>query len=265
MQRSSGTPLLVVVGVLVSATAVRAQHQGLDELPSAERYTVRAEYLWWKPPLEGEIQKGLGDVEGTLLDTQADLGIGEGTTNQIRAAFRLGRSWKLRGSWSPIDFRGDVSARQFFVFGTTAARAGDRVVTTLKGNYFTGDLEWDFLRRPGGFLGATFGAKYFDVDTLLLDVDTSSRVTETQRLPIPVVGLAGRAYLWRLSAETEFSGMAAGDRGHVWETLIALRFHVSDRLAATGGYRRLVLEGKTSRDYMHLDLGTWTYGVEISL
>jgi hypothetical protein len=250
---------------LVLAAPVRGQYRGAEELPSSEQYTLRAEYLWWKPQLKGELQKGIGDVDGTVLDAQEDLAIGEAETNQIRGAVRLGRSWKLRGSWSPIDFRGEAQARRDFVYGTTSADAGDHVVTSIKGNYITWDLEWDFLRRPEGFLGATFGVKYFDVDTLLLDADTSSRVAETQRLPIPVVGLAGRTYFWKMSAEAELSGMTAGDRGHVWEALLALRFHVSNRLAATGGYRRLALQGRTSRDYFHIDLGTWTYGVEVSL
>jgi hypothetical protein len=254
-----------VVGVLIWAAPTRAQYRGVQELPSAERYAVRAEYLWWKPLLQGELQKGIGDIDGTVLDAQSDLGIGKANTNQIRAAFRLGPSWKLRGSWSPIDFRGDTLAPQPFVYGTASARLGDHIITSLKGNYITGDLEWDFVRRPQGFLGATFGAKYFDVDTLLLDADTSSRVAETQHLPIPVLGLAGRVYFRRLSTEAELSGLTIGERGHVWEALLALRFHVSDRLAATGGYRKLVLQGRTSRDYFHLDLGTWTFGVEVSL
>jgi hypothetical protein len=236
-----------------------------QELPAAEKYALRAEYLWWTPLLKGKLQKGLGDVDGTVLDAQSDLGIGEGKTNQVRATFRLGPSWKLRGSWSPIDFSGDAIARQDFLYGTTVGRTSDRIITSLKGNYFTGELEWDFVRRPQGFLGAIFGVKFFDVDTLLLDVDRASRVAETERLPIPAVGLAGRAYFSRLSAEAEFSGMTVGDRGHAWELLIALRFHVSDRLAATGGYRKLVLQGSTGRDYFQLDLGTWTFGVEISL
>jgi hypothetical protein len=152
------------------------------------------------------------------------------------------------------------------VYGTTAVGAGDQVITTLKGNYVTGELEWDFVDRRQGFLGLLVGVKYFDVDAILLNADTSSRVAETERLPIPVLGLAGRAYLHpRFSLEAELSGLPAGDRGHVWEFLLAARVHLSDHLAATGGYRRLALEGRDDRDFFNLDLGTWTFGVELSL
>jgi hypothetical protein len=234
--------------------------------PAAEVYTLRAEYLWWSPQPAGRLQKGLGDTAGTVLDAEGDLGLGEAGANPVRGTLRLGGSWKLRGSWSPLDFRGDVVAPRPFVYGTTGVGAGDQVITTLKGNYVTGELEWDFVERRRGFLGLLLGVKYFDVDAILLNVDTSSRVAETERLPIPVLGLAGRAYLHpRFSLEAELSGLAAGDRGHVWELLLATRVHLSDHLAATGGYRRLALEGRDDRDFFNLDLGTWTFGVELSL
>jgi hypothetical protein len=236
------------------------------ELPAAEKYTVRLEYLLWSPQPSGQLQKGLGDVEGTLLDAEADLGLGEGGANALRGTLRLGGSWKLRGSWSPLEFRGDVTAGQPFVYGTTVVRAGDRVLTSLLGNYVTAELEWDFVERQRGFLGLLVGVKYFDVDAALVNGATSSRVLETERLPIPVVGLAGRAYLHRrLSVEGELSGLTVGDRGHVGELLLSARVHVVDRIAVTGGFRKLVLEGRNDRDFFHLDLGTWTLGVELSL
>jgi hypothetical protein len=256
--------LLVPVAslVLVGAGAASAQ----SAAPSPEQYRLRVEYLWWKPPLSGEIQKGVSDVDGTLLDVESDLGIEKAKANDLRGSLRLGSSWKLRGSWTPLDFGGDVPASQSFVYGTTLVLPGQRVVTSLRGNYFTGELEWDFVKSSGGFLGLTFGAKYFDVDVLLLNADTSSRVAETRRLPIPVVGLAGRTYLsQRFSLGGEVSGLTLGNRGHVWEIFLAARVHLSDRLAGTGGWRKVVIEGRDGRDFFNLSLSQWTYGVELSL
>jgi hypothetical protein len=235
-------------------------------LPVAEQYSLRLEYLWWSPQPTGQIQRGLGDVEGTLLDVQSDLGIGKASANTLRGSLRLGPSWKLRGSWAPLDFRGDVIADRAFDYGTTVVLPGQQVITSLKGNYITGELAWDFVRRPTGFLGLLVGVKYFDVDVLLLNASTSSRVAETEKLPIPVLGLAGRAYLSRrFSVEGEFSGLPAGNRGHVWETLLTARLHLSDHLAATGGWHKLVIEGRDAPNYFNLSLGQWTYGVELSL
>jgi hypothetical protein len=248
--------------VLGGATVSSAQ----SELPPAEQYTLRVEYLWWSPTPQGEIQKGLGDRDGTLLDIQDDLAIESGSANTIRGAFRLGEGWKLRGGWAPLDFSGNTEAPQPFVYGTLVARFGDQIITALRGNLISVGLEWDFFRTRGGFLGATAGLRYFDVDTLMVNVDTTSRVAETWQLPIPVLGLAGRAYLgeW-VSLEGELSGITAGSRGHLWEWLVALRVHPTEFLALTGGYNRLTLEGQDDRDFFNLRLGTWTFGVEISL
>ena len=195
-----------------------------------------------------------------------DLAVEGGSANDLRGAIRLGGAWKLRGSWTPLDFSGDAIATQPIIrYGTATFQYGDRVVSSLKGNFFTGELEWDFLRRPAGFLGLLVGVKYFDVDTLMLNADTADRVVETQKLPVPVLGLAGRTYFSRLSLEAEFSGITAGSRGSVWELLFVLRVHVSDRLAGSGGYRWLKLRGEDERDLLQLNLGAWTFGVEISL
>jgi hypothetical protein len=256
--------LHLVAAAFALAGAVPAAAQ--SEHAPAERYTVRLEYLFWSPQPKGEVQKGVSAVEGTLLDVEADLGLAEHAANPARGTLRLGTSWKLRGSWSPIDFRGQATASRGFVYGTTVVQAGQRVFASLKGNYITTELAWDFLRRPQGFLGLLVGVKFVDVDSLVLNEETSSRVVETERLPIPVLGLAGRAYLTsRFSVEGELSGLTIGDRGHVFEVFLAARVHLSDHIAATAGYRKLALEGRDGRDYLDLDLGTWTLGAEISL
>lgn len=236
-----------------------------EEQPPPERYHLRLEYLWWSPQPAGQLQKGFSGQDGTLLDVD-ELGIQGHQANELRAALRLGTSWKLRGSWSPIDFRGDVLAARPFVYGTTEVLLGQRVITSLKGNYGSAELEWDFVRRSRGFAGLLFGARIVDVDTLLLNVDASERVFETERLPIPSFGLTGRFYPdKRVSLEGELSGLTIGDRGHIFELHAVARFHVSDHLAASGGYHRIALEGRTDRDFLKLELGRWTFGVELSL
>jgi hypothetical protein len=251
--------LLLLIG---SPLVVLAQEQ----LPSEERYILRVEYLWWSPQPQGELQKGLGDFEGTVLDVQSDLGMESQSGSNIRGALRLGPSWKLVGGWTPLDYRGDQDAQQPFIYGTLVGRFGDRIVTAFKGNLISTALQWDFIASSGGYLGALAGVKYFDVDTVMVNADTGVRVAETEKLPIPVLGLGGRVYFqeW-FSLEGEFAGMSAGSRGHLWEWLLALRIHFTDHLAASGGYHKLSIEGTDDRDFFSLSLGTWTLGVEISL
>ncbi|MFI5184921.1 MAG: hypothetical protein ACHQNV_11010 [Vicinamibacteria bacterium] len=265
MRRYGLGSFLALAAFLGWATPARAQYGAQPNLPSAERFKVRVQYLWWTPQIQGDLQKGAGGIEGTLLDVQSDLGMGTGDTNQLSGAVRLGNSWKLRGSWSPIDFSGDTPATQPFLYGTTLVQAGDQVATSIKGNAYGAGLEWDFTQGQTGFLGLTFGVKYFDVTSTLANATTSSGVTERRQMPIPVVGLTGRVYFRKISLEADVSGMTLGSRGHVWDLLGTARFHLSDGFAAVGGYRKLILQGSDNPDYFHLDLGTWTYGAEISL
>lgn len=254
----------LLLATLIAGSAAASSAQS-DTAP-AEQYRLRVEYLYWSPQPAGQLQKGVSEIEGTLVDVRRDLGFAEHGARPIRGALRLGHSVKLRGSWSPIDFKGEATASGLIRYGTTVALPEQRIASSLKGNYLTAEIGWDFVQRPQGFLGLLVGVKYFDVDTLLVNVDTGDRVVETERLPVPVLGLASRLYLTRhLSVEGELSGLTLGDRGHVWELLVAARLHLSDRVAATGGYRKLVLEGRDGRDYLHVDLGTWTFGAEISL
>jgi hypothetical protein len=251
----------LLLGLVLPGSTVA---QGL--LPPAEEYNLRLEYLWWSPSPSGQIQKGLGDFGGTLLDVEEDLAIEKGKGNTVYGTFRLGGSWKLRGAWTDLDFSGDTFSDRPFLYGTLVARSGDQIVTSLKGNLITADLEWDFAEGGWGFLGGLAGVRFFDIDTIMLNVATADRVAETDRLPVPVLGVSGRAYLdHRVSLEGLFAGITAGSRGHLWEWVLSLRFHVTDRVAATTGYRSLSLDGRDDRDSFSLKLNTWTFGLELSL
>jgi hypothetical protein len=254
----------LLLATLLAASAIAAHAQG-DTAP-AEQYRLRAEYLFWSPQPAGELQKGVAGVEGTLVDVQQDLGFVSHAAGTVRGALRLGRSVKLLGSWAPIDFKGEATASKVIVYGTAVVLPGQQVASSLKGQYATAAIGWDFLQRRQGFLGLLAGVKYVDVDALVLNVDTGNRVVETERLPVPALGLAARLYVTRhLSVEGEVSGLTLGDRGHLWEIFATARVHVSDHLAATGGYHKLAVEGRDGRDYLNVELGAWTFGAEISL
>jgi len=254
-------------GVLVLlAVACLAPAQ---DLPSSERYILRAEYTRWGGNLTGHVQKGFGSAEGTLLDLVDDLGVGSPGTWQVKATARLGSSFKLRGSYCPLDrYRGDVIAKTNFSYGTELYYAATQVLTSINGKYYTGEFEWDFRRGPAGFFGVLAGVKVFDVSSVVVAPQDAKRVVQASTLPIPVLGVAGRTYYGRrFSMEGEFSGMTIGNRGHVWELSLYARLNLSDRLAVGGGIHRVTLQGRdrSQRDSIDIKLGGWQYGVELSL
>jgi hypothetical protein len=259
---------------ILCATLLLAALPGLaaaaeDELPAAERYHLRLEYLWWSPQLDGQLQKGFSDSEGTVVDARKDLGIRQTGSNLLQGTLRFGGRWKLRGGWHRMDYDGDVPAARAFVYGSAYVSPDQRVVTSFTGQEFTAELQCDVVQRALGFAGLRLGVKYFDVSTALVVTEndkTLARVADTRKLPLPVVGVAARVYPHeRVSLEGEFSGFPAGSRGHVWELAVAARGHLGDRLAVTVGWRKQALEGHNDRDSLTLGMSKWTLGVEISL
>lgn len=242
-----------------------ARGQDPSSLPGAERYGLRLQYREYRPSLTGEAQKASADRDGTVVDLTDDLGLADKRTFDGRGAIQFKPGWKLRGSFTPIDYRGDVELDRSFDYGDTRYARFDRVVSTIKGNYYSADLEWDFLKGPYGYLGLIVGAKVFDVDANVLDVSINAREVDTVLAPIPMLGLSTRVYAGRLSFEGELAGMSAGSRGSAIEAEGSMRLHLSDRLAAMGGYRYLSLDGRDGRDQVKLKLGGWQFGVEISL
>jgi hypothetical protein len=91
------------------------------------------------------------------------------------------------------------------------------------------------------------------------------REQETLRAPIPVLGLASRVYIGGFSIEGEVSGVTLGQRGHLVEVDASARIHVSDRLAAVGGYRLLSMKGVDGPDTIDIGISGWTWGFELSL
>jgi hypothetical protein len=242
-----------------------ASAQDSSNLPQPEKYGLRLQYREFRPGLTGEVQKGSADKDGSVVDVMNALGIADKRTFDVRGAIQFRKGWKLRGSYTPLDYKGDTEVDASFTYGETRYARFERVVTTVKGAYYSADLEWDFLKGPHGFLGAVVGAKLFDVDAALVNVSINSREVDTLTTPIPVIGMATRLYAGRVSVEGELSGLSVGSRGSALEAEGSVRVHVSDRLAAMGGYRYLSLDGKDGRDQVKLKLSGWEFGLEISL
>jgi len=254
-------PALVLPLLALSAAAAAAQ----DETPAPEHYGLRLEYREYRPNLTGEVQKGANGAAGDLIDVIDDLGLEDERTFDARVTLKIKTGHKVRAGYMPIDYHGDQAAPRNFTFKDTTYFRADRVVTTVKGSMYSGDYEWEFYRGERAVLGALLGARVFDVDTVLVDVDQGLREQDSVRPPIPVLGLAGRAYAGRLSFEAEFAGLTVGSLGSFYEFETSARVHLSDRLAVQGGYRVLSLNAKDDPDLVKIRLGGWQFGLELSL
>jgi hypothetical protein len=252
------------VGVAL-ALAGTAAAQDASSLPSQERYHLRLQYRWYHPSLTGDAQKGSAASAGSVVDVNDDLGFTDQSTWDGRGTFKLSAGWKIRGAYMPVQYDGDTEAGNTFDYGDIHTVRFDHVVSSVKGAYYSADLEWDFIKGSHGFLGALAGGRVIDLDSSVVNVTTNQREVDTVTAPIPVVGLATRIYASRLSIEGELAGMSMGSRGDVFEAETSVRLHVSDHLAVMGGYRHVSMDGKKDLHEVNLKLSGWQFGVELSL
>jgi hypothetical protein len=255
------TGQMAVLALALMAGTASAQDP--DIRPPAERYRLRLHYNTSRPELTGDTRKGTADAD--FIDFNDDLGFEDERMFDARAIIQFRKGKKLRASYTPLDYSGDQDAPKTFTYGDTRYERFTRVRSSAKGGYYSADIQWDFVQRPWGFLGLIVGAKAIDVDVNIVDVADNVREVDTYRYPIPVAGLAGRAYSQKFSLEGEISGLTVGDRGHMYDAHGTVRFHVSDRLAVQAGYRLLRLTGKDGDDELNLRMKGWQYGIELSL
>jgi hypothetical protein len=251
------------VAALAAAGTVEAQDA--SSLPGPERYGLRLQYREYRPGLTGEAQKGFEDRDGSVVDLADQLGVADKRTFDARGAIQFKPGWKLRGLFMPLDYDGNQEITSGFDYGETRYSRFDQVVTSIKGNYFGGDLEWDVVKGSFGYLGLVAGGRALDVDTVLLNNSTGSREVDTTMSPLPVVGVSTRLYAGKLSFEGELAGMSAGSRGSTFEAEGSVRIHFSDRFAAVGGYRHLSVEAKDGSERVQLKMNGWQFGLELSL
>jgi opacity protein-like surface antigen len=253
----------LVLALLLAPSVAFAQ---ANAAPS-ERYTLRIEGRYWSPNPEGDVSKGFGDVPGTTLDLQQTLGLlGDSSWNgSLSLQFKQGL--KLRASVTPVKFAGDTQAPETFTFGDQTYYYNTHILTSISGYYYTGGLEWDFIKSPSGFLGIVLGASVYDGNSVLLAPETGQRQLQGGVFPIPVLGLVGRTYYGRFSIEGSLSGMTIGDRGTTYDTETGVRFHITDKVAIGGAYRIVKVKGHDSqnRDQVNFKMSGWTAGLEFSL
>jgi len=194
-----------------------------------------------------------------------DLGLSDERTFDVRATIQFKPGWKIRGSYTPIDYDGAREVDPAFTYGETRFARFESVASSVKGAYYSADLEWDFVTGSHGFLGAVIGAKMFDVDAALVNTAINARELDTVTTIVPAIGLAGRFYAGRVSFESEVAGLSIGDQGSAIDAEGAVRIHISDHLAAMGGYRYLKTRGKDGLSLMDIKLKGWEFGLEISL
>jgi hypothetical protein len=254
-----------IVAVLLSGLAGGAVVASAGELPPEEQYKLRAEYLEWRPNLESQVQATRNGFTGSLVDLQDDLGIEDKRTFQLRGALQFAPGHKLRFSYTPVDYSADIEVGRTITFLGQTYTFSTQVQSALKGKLYFGAYEFDVVKTPKGYVGVLLGAQYFDGGVSIAAPELNVREELEPTVPVPVIGLTARGYAGKLSFEGELNGLTIGERGHAYELSLGARFHIAQKLAVTGGYRKVNLEGHDDEDLLKFKMGGFTFGLELSL
>jgi len=250
---------ILAFGLLVSSAALT----GAQDIPGAEQYTFRIEGAIWGPSLASELQV-TGNVQGTLIDVPKDLAVADKGTYEGRLTLQLGVGHKVRLGYTKIDYDGNTQINREIRFQDTVYPRFTRLATSLKGSYFSGDYQWDLFKGSRGYFGALVGGKLFDIDAALAAPERGDRDLQTLRVPVPVVGVVGRAYYGRFSGSGELEGFTIGKRASLIEFALGTHFNVSDHLGVQFGYRFMRVHGEYSNDLVTMRLSGLKFGGEIS-
>lgn len=241
---------LIVTGLFLFATAAPAA-----ALPFVE---VWGEFRYWRPTLESEIVASTAALAGTRVDPVADLGLDEEQNAfEGRVGLTLLGRHKFRIGYLPLSFDGDRTVTRDITFeGTTFTASVDRVLTDLDVKILRGGYEFDFFKTPVGYLGILLEVHYFEGEARLRTVTSAKDETVDFKVPVPVVGLAFRAYpVTRiLSVGAEVVGVYAGSKGHYLDGEASVTLSPWPFVEITGGYRVIDLHGEEGDDEFDLRL-----------
>jgi hypothetical protein len=250
----------LAVWILFSAIAASLGAQGL---PPAEQYHIRGEYSWWWPKLGADLQKG---DNGTVTNATEDLGATDDRTYIIAATLRAGASHKLSGTYTKLDYTGDVTQHSTIRYDNQTFFDGTRVVSSLKGAYYGGQYEYDFAKGQQGYVGALLGARVLDLDVVLVAPVEARRALESVSVVRPILGVTARGYVGsRVSIGGTFGGMTVGSRGYVLEFEATAQLHLFERIAIKGGYRSFKVKDLQGTSLLQFRDEGGTLGLELSL
>jgi hypothetical protein len=250
--------------VMTSGTA-SAQYRagrGATSGVSGEDYHVELAYALWNPTPDIQISSESLGIVGSTIDGVVDLGFEKSRFHDFRVVLRPSRKFKFRFGVTPIKYEGDTTLTRTIVFNGQRYTVGLPVTSLLEWKSWRFGIEYDFIARPGGFLGFIVEAKYTDLNVELA-APIIAEFTQV-KVPIPTIGAIGRVYVTENFAITgELTGLKLTiqeDTGKYLEFDLNAMFNFTPNLGVQGGYRTLSLDYDVEQDFGNMDLKGLYFG-----
>jgi hypothetical protein len=200
-----------------------------------DQFRIEVTSGYWLPGATGSVRSGPNAV-----DLESDLGIEQ---NRVLFAGRLtlkpGRRHRILVEGLPYRLRGSSDLSRDFSYSGRSFFVQDTISSSADLTYFVGGYQYDVVSNPGGHLGLQFTAGVMRAEGTVQSLRTGLTATESQVLPIPVVGVEAQRYLMpnkRIDLNGEFKGMSYGSLGRYTQGAFKVGVRLFSQVAAEAGY-----------------------------
>jgi hypothetical protein len=187
-------------GLLALPAVARAQYSAPDTNSGAvgEKYHVEIAANFWNPTVFGKISSTQFDIIGSDVDVVRDLGYQQTRFRDLRIVLRPSKKSRFKIQYTPIRYESQTTLTRTIVFNGINFNVSAPIKSEFDWKVLRLGYEYDFYYAPRGFIGALVEARYTQFDATL---STNSPLLATQqvefteaKMPLPAVGIVGRAY-----------------------------------------------------------------------
>jgi hypothetical protein len=177
-----------------TTTLAVAQDEGQPEKKGRQDVTIELEGRYWMPDFEGNMQVGLGQVQGTDVDIERDLNLDLEDIPQGRVIWYTGPKSRLFLEYHNANFEGSKTITQPITFKGETFDANAQLSSEIDIDFYRLGWVWEFIELGDGVFkfGTQLEARYMDVSTNLNGLIGGQAASRSRDfgLPLPLIGLA---------------------------------------------------------------------------
>jgi hypothetical protein len=208
--RSAGCLIGAAIALAALPTAASAQYSApaLTHEAIGEKYHAEVSGTLWNPSLFGVVSSEQFGIAGSNIDFTNDLGFTRTRFKDLRIVLRPSTKQKFRVEYTPVQYVSDTILNRSVVFNGINYPVSIPIQATFGWTVWRFGYEYDFFYRKRGYIGMFLEARYTTLRTVLNAPDRHE--FSTTRVPLPAVGVAGRAYVApNVAINFEVSGFCA--------------------------------------------------------
>jgi hypothetical protein len=219
------------------------------------------------PDLEGDVRVDEGEITGTTVDLEDDLGIETDEENvmPLELILHLSRSLRLWASYMDMDFAGSERVSNQFVYRGETFLVNSNIDSEINLTTTEMGVELDLVPVETFSLGLCVTGVYFDGTATITESDLQLSAEGVLSTFVPALGGFGRISLLddKLEIHGRFVGLTYKDDTYI-DFIIEGRYNVLENLGIVGGFRSLSVDVEEDLVFVDADLSGFFVGGVLS-